>query len=169
MSTIAPPLNVAGHMQEFEEKWLRTSLQEQYQCVEEYCNAQTRLNNALVNNRSRSQHKWERVLYEHTLQKATQGLSESIQTVRSCMIKIESQIPKGLFPLSDSDGNRNTRQAWQQHLERSRRVLQTLFQSGGGQFYASGIPVGKYDSESKMIGLATLRASRARFLSCLDK
>mmetsp|Transcript_9803 Transcript_9803/g.13811 ORF Transcript_9803/g.13811 Transcript_9803/m.13811 type:complete len:164 (+) Transcript_9803:55-546(+) len=150
-------------------EFLQKLLLKQYQHVEEYCNAQTRLQNALMDNRSTSQHKWETILHRHTLQQSTLDLNESIQRVKSDLIEIEKQI------MLQEDGSnsfldRNVREALEQHMKRSRRVVQTIFGSGG-QLHTCGIPVngGNQDHDIKIIALASLRASRAQLNSYLNR
>ena len=139
---------------------LRKLLLEQYQHLEEYCNAQTRLHNILIDNKSTSQQKWDKVLYDHKLQQTTLDLNDCIKKVKSDLIEIDKQL---LIHTNNSSLDRNACEALQQHLTRSRRVVQTIFESGG-QLHGCGIPAkkGNNDHDSKLVALASLRASRAQ-------
>lgn len=133
---------------EKEEEPLRLLLQKQYQHAEEYCNAQTRLHSALVDNRPHSQ--LDQLLFHHTLQRALEDMKESTDKVRSDLVSLEES--------RTEVANHNLHKALQTHLETSHRIVQTMFHSGG-RFHTSGIPANKDDYESKMVALATLRAS----------
>lgn len=130
-----------------EEEGLRRILKEQYARAEAYCNAQTRLQNALVESRDGRS----RVLHQQSLKQATSQLLD-------CTEKVQDNLNK--LSLCQLD-NRNQQKALETHLARSKRVLETIFQNGG-ELSHLGIPVSRDDVEIKTVALATLRASIAQ-------
>jgi phage baseplate assembly protein gpV len=131
---------------------LRLLLKTQYGHVEVYCNAQTLLQNELVDSRNgRSQ-----ILYQHALQQATLDLSNSISEVQQDLRMLAA------CKLSD----RNQQRALDAHVQRSNRVLETIYHNGG-RFHSNGIPASKDSHETKTVALATLRASIAQLEKAL--
>jgi len=126
---------------------LRRILKEQSRIVEKYCNAQTRLQNGLLDSRDGRSH----VLHQQTLQQATIDLSDCTEKVQGNLRKLSS------YQLAD----RNKRKALDTHVERSKRVLETIYHSGG-KLHPLGIPASNDDDETKTVALATLRASIAQ-------
>ena len=130
-----------------EEENLRRILEEQSSRVEAYCNEQTRLQNALIDSRGGQSHAMHQLILQH----CTLDLSDSIEKVQENLQTLSS------VELSD----RNKQNALETHVARSKRVLQTIHESGG-KFYPSGIPASKDDVAAKTVALATLRASIAQ-------
>lgn len=120
------------------------ALHQQYDHLEEYCNAQTLTQNALIeDNRKAAQ-------YSHTLQAHLDHLQTSLQHVQSDLKQLQ------LMQLTHP----RLQQLLVTHLERSQRILKTIYH-GGGRFHANGIPDGKDDIDAKTVSLACLKASIA--------
>lgn len=130
-----------------EDENLRLILKEQSASCEAYCNAQTLLQNALLDGRDGGSYE----VHQQTLQQTTMDLSNSIEKVQDVLQRLSS------FRLAD----RNKQKALDTHVERSKRVLTTIYNSGG-KFHSLGIPATKDDAEAKTVALATLRASIAQ-------
>lgn len=120
------------------------ALHQQYDHVEEYCNAQTRFQNALIEDERKA------AQYSHTLQAHLDHLQTSLEHVRSDLKQLQS------IQLTHP----RLQQLLANHLERSQRILKTIYNSGG-RFHTNGIPAGKDDIEAKTVSLACLKASVA--------
>lgn len=130
-----------------EEEKLRLLLQEQAEVCQEYCNAQTLLHNSLLDSRNGRSH----IIHQQILVQVSQDLSESIENVQENLRKLSA--------LSLAD--RNKQKDLKEHVVRSKRVLQTIFDNGG-KLHPIGIPINKDNIETKTVALATLRASIAQ-------
>lgn len=127
-----------------EDESLRLVLKQQSSLCEAYCNAQTRLQNALIDGHS---HPHSQLLLHQTLTELS-----------DCTASVQENF-KLLSTMQLND--RNKQAALETHVQRSKRVLETLFESGG-KLDSLGIPVSKDDVEMKTVALATLRASIAQ-------
>jgi dsDNA-binding SOS-regulon protein len=132
-----------------EEENLQVILKEQANVYQEYCNFQTLLQNALVessrNGRSHVVHQQELLLATQNLSDSTERVQENFQKLSSCRLS----------------SNRNKQEALDTHVARSKRVLETIYNSGG-KLHPLGIPTSKDNVEIKTVALATLRASIAQ-------
>jgi hypothetical protein len=106
-------------------------LQEQYSQVECYCNAQTRLHNAIQTTSSES------------TAKAVIALSDSLQKLR-----LDLQL------LRMKENSR-----LEEHLRLSDRVIETISRNPG--WHANGIPASSNNIKLNTVALATLKASIA--------
>ena len=122
-----------------------TALHEQYSRVEAYCNAQTRLRNALMEDERTT------ALYSHTLETLVQHMQTTVQRVQSDLKQLQTM----------RLGHARLQPLLLDHVERSRRILKTIYNSGG-RFHTNGIPDGKDDIETKTVALACLKASIAQ-------
>ena len=132
---------------------LRLLLKAQYGHVEAYCNAQTMLQNELVDSRHGRSH----LLHQHSLQQATLCLSNCISDVQEDLRTMVA------CTLSD----RNQQKALDAHVQRFIRVLETIYHNGG-RFHSNGIPASSDNHDTKTVALATLRASIAQLETALD-
>lgn len=134
---------------------LQSVLKAQYSHVEEYCNAQTRLQNQFIDIRDGRP----KVLHQYDLQQANLDLSNSISKVQTDLGTLSSTLKL----LED----RNQQIALQAHVQRSNRVLETIY-NNGGRLHSIGIPASKDNHEIKTVALATLRASIAQVEKALS-
>jgi hypothetical protein len=136
---------------------LQSLLKAQYSQVEEYCNAQTRLQNELVVVSSRDGRPTKGLYHQRALQQTTLDLVNSISRVQTDLGTLST------LKLED----RNQQNALEAHVQRSNRVLETIY-NNGGQLHAIGIPASKDNHEIKTVALATLRASIAQVEKALS-
>jgi hypothetical protein len=121
-------------------------LNSQYEHVESYCNAQTRLQNALTEgNRSKSD---PHQLYQAKLNQHVTSLQKTLGKVQSDLVELEGYNIK----------NERLQQLLDSHVERSKRVLTTIYRHGG-IYHANGLPAGKDSIEEKTVALSALKAS----------
>jgi hypothetical protein len=138
---------------------LQSVLKAQYSHVEEYCNAQTRLQNELVHVDSHDGRP--RGLHQRALQQATLDYANSITKVQNNLGTLTTLL--STHKLED----RNQKLALEAHVQRSNRVLETMY-NNGGRFHSIGIPASKDSHEIKTVALATLRASIAQVQKALS-
>ena len=119
-------------------------LHRQYRNLETYCNAQTRIQNALIEEKRTT------ALFSLKLHAHLDNLQSSLQQVQSDLRQLQT------IEL----GHPRLQRLLVAHIERSRRILKTIYNSGGA-FHANGIPVYKDDVETKTVALASLNASIA--------
>jgi hypothetical protein len=134
---------------------LQVLLKAQYGHVEAYCNAQTMLQNELLVDISRDDgvRSCSQIRYQHALQQATLGFVNSISEVQEDL--------RMLLAACNQRSDRNEQRALDAHVQRSIRVLDTIYHNGA-RFHSNGIPASKDNHETKTVALATLRASIAQ-------
>jgi uncharacterized coiled-coil DUF342 family protein len=126
--------------EEEENQWLHRALQRQFQHVEKYCNAQTRLHNALIE---------EDRAFQST------SLHTYIVELEDCLRKVQ----KDLGYLQEKQlRNQRRMEVLSSHVERSKRVLWTVYENGA-ILHPNGIPATKDNVAIKTVALSTLRAS----------
>ena len=120
---------------------LQQVLDAQYDVTVSFCNAQTSLWNATRSGAS----------LHHTLGEynaclhRVQGNWERLQQMQEIM--------------QTTPDYRRIWTVYKAHVERTKRVLQTVQRAGGGVWSSQGVPLGTNDSDTVTVGLATLRAS----------
>jgi len=145
--------------QSSKEEATQVLLEEQFLYTEAYCNATTALHNALQQVAGGAAEE----LVD--LYQATKEYQDALDRVQNNL-----QALKELAVVEEASGtrSRNANRCLTQHLERTRRVLTTIYQSGhGAAFYANGIPIPSSQSftgsnnnnNARLVALATLRAS----------
>jgi hypothetical protein len=166
---------------------IKQLLKEQYQCTEDYCNASTALYNALqqqsqpnIGATQRSQVSYSVATEMDTatiLRKSVGSYQESLLLLQSNVRKLEqlvatleggSSIGCSIDKTEDSAVSSFLRllnfPVIHEHLECSRRVLGTIYQSGvGTSYHSNGLltpkPISDATINIKLVALATLRAS----------
>lgn len=124
--------------------WLRNVLNQQYLHAEYYCNAQTKLQNSLLQqNQQTSKHGMESTVLE--LSAAVQDVQQDLETLRTIAMDLPSR----------------TQALLKDHVELSKRVVMTIYEHGG-MYHPNGIPATKDNIEIKTVALASLRASKVR-------
>jgi len=143
-----------AHTQSSKEEATQVLLEEQFQYTEAYCNATTALHNALQQVAGAGE-----VLVDlHQATKEYQDALDSVQNNLQALTELVAVHEK-------ETGRRNAKSCLTQHLERTRRVLATIYQSGqGAAYYSNGIPIPSSQSRNnnnnaRLVALATLRAS----------
>jgi hypothetical protein len=125
---------------EEENQWVSMLLQQQAQNVEEYCNAQTRLQNAVVDEN--------RMFQASVIQTCIVELQKTLSTVQNDLIALQSKELRG----------HRKKEILSDHIQLSKRVLLTIFENGG-MLHSNGIPASKDNVEIKTVALSSLRAS----------
>jgi sirohydrochlorin ferrochelatase len=139
---------------------LRQALKEQYAHVEAYGNAQTKLHHAMSRSTNETgETQFGPLLRQNARNRALEELAESIARVRSDFQCLQS--------MDLSEESHKLQEVWKRHLETSRRVVDTIFEHGG-RLHANGVPATKDDYDTKLVALATLRASIAQVESLLS-
>jgi hypothetical protein len=128
---------------EEENQWLHSLLQQQSQHVEEYCNGQTRLQNALIEE--------DRTFQASSIQT---NIVELDQTLRNVQKDLKNLKMKQLH------GHRR-KEVLSDHIQTSERVLLTIWENGG-MLHPNGIPASKDNVAIKTVALSSLRASIAQ-------
>lgn len=149
-------------------KSLSTLLREQYSATEDYCNAQTSFRNAVVSrqdssNSGQSPMRLNRyVVLNQALmhhQTALDRIQENLQHLHEHHNALSES-----YETPDS-GSALLQKVLSQHLQRTERVLRTIYIEGGGVYHPNGLPVPTGEGESEnaasalMVALSTLRAS----------
>mmetsp|Transcript_29190 Transcript_29190/g.44130 ORF Transcript_29190/g.44130 Transcript_29190/m.44130 type:complete len:154 (-) Transcript_29190:318-779(-) len=137
--------------------WLRNFLNQQYLHAEYYCNAQTKLQNSLLQQQNNAQ---QSCSSKHVqMESAVLELSAAVQDVQQDLETLRRTI------IADDNNNNNIhprkQTLLQGHVELSERVVMTIYEHGG-MYHPNGIPATKDDIEIKTVALASLRASIAR-------
>lgn len=141
---------------------LQVLLKAQYEHVEAYCNAQTMLQNELVDIASRDGdgvRSCSQIRYQHAVQQATLEFVNSIS-------KVQEDLRMLLAACQQRSDRNEQREALDAHVQRSIRVLDTIYHNGG-TFHSNGIPASNDNHETKIVALATLRASIAQLKKAL--
>lgn len=144
---------------------LSVLLREQYQCTEHYCNASTALHNQIQQQQQQHRHRQHNGIGTATtdLLRSTQNYQDTLHQLQTCMKSLETIIMD--MAEESCHGNRPLLECLlQEHLERSRRILGTIYSSGEGScFHANGLPTPKQSLSdivnSRLVALSTLRAS----------
>jgi 23S rRNA C2498 (ribose-2'-O)-methylase RlmM len=126
--------------EEEENQWLHKALQRQFQHVEQYCNAQTRLHNALLEE--------DRAFQSTSLQTYIIELEECLRKVQKDLGSLQAKELR----------NQRRMEVLLSHVERSKRVLLTVYENGA-MLHPNGIPATKDNVAIKTVALSTLRAS----------
>jgi hypothetical protein len=143
LNTSANASSIAAYQQTInqENEWLAQVLGEQFDAVQEYCNAQTTLSNATQDEST--------IMLESIVQ-----LDEALRRVKT---NYESLTSRALL-----SARRN--QALQEHIELTQRVLKTVHDARNSH----GILLaGSSSMPTKTVALAALRASESRVRSFL--
>ena len=127
---------------------VRQLLEVQYEATVSFCNAQTNVLNTMATS-SKMRHRDEGLLivleeYNSSLRKVQENWVE-IQKLQEVLSSVDSYRPIWLV--------------YKAHVDRTRRVLQTVQGAGGGIWSCHGIPLSSSDIDVVTLGLATLRAS----------
>lgn len=129
----------SNNLQNLDEK-LSGRLKRQYKHFEDYCNAQTRLQNALIEE--------DREFLPSTLQDCVDALQIVVSKIQ------EDRKDLATFNLN----NGRKQKILEEHISRSERIIKTIFHNGG-KYHPSGIPASSDDVNMKTVAMATLRAS----------
>lgn len=156
---------------------LRQLLREQYSAIEDYCNAQTSFRNTIVARQDSSISGSTSTGLDRQL-----CLNQALMNHQVALDRVDDnlhalhQLLKALSPSNETTSSQSPmktrktdstalQQVLSQHLQRSERVLQTIFMEGGGAFHPNGLPVPMREAESEstssalMVALSSLRAS----------
>ena len=125
---------------EEENQWVSMLLQQQAQNIEEYCNSQARLQNALIDEN--------RMLQASIIQMRIVDLQQALLAVQNDLLALESK---------ELHGHRR-KEVISNHIQLSRRVLLSVFENGG-MLHSNGLPASKDIIEIKTVALSSLRAS----------
>eukprot|EP00543_Licmophora_paradoxa_P016207 CAMPEP_0202469092 /NCGR_PEP_ID=MMETSP1360-20130828/77437_1 /ASSEMBLY_ACC=CAM_ASM_000848 /TAXON_ID=515479 /ORGANISM="Licmophora paradoxa, Strain CCMP2313" /LENGTH=143 /DNA_ID=CAMNT_0049094303 /DNA_START=46 /DNA_END=477 /DNA_ORIENTATION=- len=128
------------HSSSFENIHQKVKLQ--YQHIEEYCNAQTRLRHAMIEE--------DRELQGSLCHECIDQLQRIVQKIQKDQSDLSSMVSLIM--------NERQQAALSEHIARSERVLETILRSGG-MFYTDGIPSSSDDVGMKTVALSTLWAS----------
>lgn len=115
-------------------------LQQQAQNIEEYCNSQTRLQNALIEEN--------RMLQASVIPRYIVELQQALRAVQNDLRALESKELHGI----------RRKEAIHDHIQLSKRVLLTVFENGG-MLHSNGILASKDNIEIKTVALSSLRGS----------
>eukprot|EP00547_Thalassionema_nitzschioides_P013706 CAMPEP_0194239290 /NCGR_PEP_ID=MMETSP0158-20130606/5802_1 /TAXON_ID=33649 /ORGANISM="Thalassionema nitzschioides, Strain L26-B" /LENGTH=151 /DNA_ID=CAMNT_0038973731 /DNA_START=20 /DNA_END=475 /DNA_ORIENTATION=- len=126
--------------EEGENSWIQQALNQQYEHLELYCNAQTRLQNSLLQQQLHRQHNDTRTEWVMELSHAVQDVQQDLETLRN-----------------HTCSHPRKQELLQRHVELSERVIKTIYEHGG-MYHRNGIPATKDNIEIKTVALASLRA-----------
>lgn len=132
-------------LEEEENKFLKPLLGRTFKHVEKYCNAQTRLQNVLIEG--------DRVSLAASLQTLVIQLEDSITGVGGNL----DELKKAKDDLSSA----RRREALSEHIDCCGRVVSTVFASGA-MIHSNGIPTTADDIAMKTVALSVLKASTAQ-------
>jgi hypothetical protein len=148
-TALLPTMTLAAD--DFDFHLMAKTVEEQYDVTLEFCNAQTELLN--IQNPSAQGAGSSEGRPPHRILQDYDTRVRRVQEHRVQLESIKDSLQHGLPQY------RLVFAVYQAHVERTRRVLQTVQQAGGGVWSSHGLSLAVNDSDTVTVALTTLRAS----------